>query len=203
MKGSWNEKSAGHGTGGLDTWRLCVTTRPPARRPARRPVALLWGATRGSSPSGQGSALADRCAPTMTKCLRPVYKPHSVQRGVRVYAETASSPAPRFSDHLSGQSTRGLPAPKDWTERAAPSSLFDLALDGGCLAARIAASAGGLLRHLFTMTGPCGPAVCFCGPIRQITPSRDFPGVVPCRVRTFLDRAGAQPRPLNRPEALS
>ena len=40
-----------------------------------------------------------------------------------------------------------------WAERAAPSSLFDLAPDGGCLAAHIAVNAGGLLHHLFTMTG--------------------------------------------------
>ena len=88
-------------------------------------------------------------------------------------------------------------------ERAAPLPLFDLAPDGGCLAARIAANAGGLLRRLFTMTDKknwfCGArcrvpvaksalsAVVFCGPIRQIAPSRDFPGVVPCGVRTFLD----------------
>src|SRR5512142_1741469 len=74
-------------------------------------------------------------------------------------------PGIRFSDHLSRRSTRDLPSPKGWTERAAPSSLFDLALDGGCLAARIAAGAGGLLHHLFTMTVACAPAVVFCGPI--------------------------------------
>jgi len=38
-------------------------------------------------------------------------------------------------------------------ERAAPSPLFDLAPDGGCLAAHIAANAGGLLRRLFIITG--------------------------------------------------
>jgi len=66
---------------------------------------------------------------------------------------------------------------RDEKERAAPLSLLDLAPDGGCLAAHIAVNAGGLLRHLFTLTA-CA-ATCFCGPMRQITPSRDFPGVVP------------------------
>ncbi len=135
--------------------------------------------------------------------LRLVYKPHSVRRVAKVYAETVSSLALRLSDHLSMQSTRGLPAPKGWTERAAPSPLFDLALDGGCLAAHITVNAGGLLHHLFTVTATRVAVVLFCGPIRQITPSRDFPGAAPCRVRTFLDRAEARPRPLNRPEAPS
>jgi hypothetical protein len=76
-------------------------------------------------------------------------------------------------------------------ERAAPSSLFDLAPDGGCLAARIATDAGGLLHRLFIITarGPKTPyaAVLFCGPLRQISPSRGFPGAVPYGVRTFLD----------------
>ena len=92
--------------------------------------------------------------------------------------------------------------PETQSERAAPSSLLDLAPGGGCLAVHITVSAGGLLRRLFTMTGfvsparspfpsnparPRCPAVVFCGPVRQISPSRDFPGVVPCGVRTFLD----------------
>ena len=76
-------------------------------------------------------------------------------------------------------------------ERAAPSSLFDLAPDGGCLAARIAADAGGLLLRLFIIAAgdPKIPhaAVLFCGPFRQIAPSRDLPGVAPYGVRTFLD----------------
>lgn len=87
-------------------------------------------------------------------------------------------------------------------ERATPSSLFDLAPDGGCLAARIAADAGGLLHRLFIITDqdpktPCA-AVVFCGPFRQISPSRGFPGAVPYGVRTFLDvpqRGAAIARP--------
>lgn len=118
-------------------------------------------------------------------CLRSVYKPHFVQRGSQVYTARASSLQPAWASISLGS------LPETQVERAAPSSLFDLAPDGGCLAAHIAVDAGGLLHHLFIMTGsgPCGPipAVLFCGPFRQIAPSRDFPGVVPCGVRTFLD----------------
>jgi hypothetical protein len=91
-------------------------------------------------------------------------------------------------------------------ERAAPLSLFDLAPDGGCLAVRIAADAGGLLHRLFTITVRVRrpeAAVHFCGPFRQISPSRGFPGAVPCGVRTFLDLLGRKPRSPGRPEAKS
>ena len=41
-------------------------------------------------------------------------------------------------------------------------------------------------------------AVCFCGPIRQVAPSRELPGTLPYGVRTFLDgkmppRSSGQP----------
>ncbi len=60
---------------------------------------------------------------------------------------------------------------------------------------RIAAHAGGLLHHHFTLTlapsTPCGAiearAVSFCGPIRHLTAPRGLPGALPCGVRTFLD----------------
>ena len=78
--------------------------------------------------------------------------------------------------------------------------LLDLAPDGGYLAADITAHAGGLLHHLFTLTSLSysspkpvglaqegGDAVCFCGPIRQVAPSRELPGSLLCGVRTFLD----------------
>ena len=64
------------------------------------------------------------------------------------------------------------------------SSLFGLAPGGGCPIASIAACAGGLLHHHFTLT-PEG-AVCFCGPIRQIAPPRTLSGIVLSGVRTFL-----------------
>ena len=50
---------------------------------------------------------------------------------------------------------------------------------------RIAADAGGLLHHRFTLT-PKG-AVCFCGPIRHFTAPRVLPGILLSGVRTFLD----------------
>jgi len=64
------------------------------------------------------------------------------------------------------------------------SSLFGLAPDGGCPAADITACTGGLLHHHFTLT-PEG-AVCFCGPIRQISPPRTLSGITLDGVRTFL-----------------
>lgn len=80
-------------------------------------------------------------------------------------------------------------------------SLFGLAPGGGCLAARIATDAGGLL-HWQALTacqanfrpptfspllGLKIQAVCFCGPIRQVSPPRVLPGAVLSGVRTFLD----------------
>ena len=143
--------------------------------------------------------------------LRSACKPHSVRRVAQVYT-VGLRPCFLASAiiHLGG-------LPETQSERAAPSSLLDLAPDGGCLAAHIAVNAGGLLSRLFTMTGlplpagnslpshltrPRGPAVVFCGPIRQISPSRDFPGVVPFGVRTFLDSPTGESRSLDRPEAI-
>ncbi len=60
--------------------------------------------------------------------------------------------------------------PETRAERAAPSSLLDLAPDGGYLAARIAANAGGLLRRLFTMTGAPTSAPKFVAELKHRTP---------------------------------
>ncbi len=65
--------------------------------------------------------------------------------------------------------------------------LLGLAPDGGCLAVHITMNAGGLLHHLFTLTGTYVLAVCFCGPIRQVTPPRVLPDIALYGVRTFLD----------------
>lgn len=62
----------------------------------------------------------------------------------------------------------------------------------------ITTSAGGLLPHRFTLTS-C-EAVCFCGPVRQISPPRGLPGILLFGVRTFLDRAPARPRSPDQPE---
>ena len=69
--------------------------------------------------------------------------------------------------------------------------LLGLAPDGGCLAVHITMDAGGLLHHLFTLTSTSVLAVCFCGPIRQVTPPRVLPDIVLYGVRTFLWRGVA------------
>jgi hypothetical protein len=58
-------------------------------------------------------------------------------------------------------------------EASSLSSLLDLAPSGGCLAARIAAGAGGLLRHLFTITvtGSLFSVALF----RQVSSEREVP----------------------------
>jgi len=51
--------------------------------------------------------------------------------------------------------------------RPKASLLLDLAPHGGCLARRIAAPAGGLLHHLFTLA-PLGERSVFCGPVPSV-----------------------------------
>jgi hypothetical protein len=89
------------------------------------------------------------------------------------------------------QSTRSCGPYDPGDEQSPPEGLLllDLAPSGGYLAAGIAAHAGGLLHHLFTLalTPEGGSAVCFCGPIRQVAPSRGLPGALLYGVRTFLD----------------
>jgi hypothetical protein len=63
---------------------------------------------------------------------------------------------------------RRLPAassslPGAQSGRAAPSPLLGLAPGGGCLAARVTTSAGGLLHRLFTLTTPTRPLPRFRG----------------------------------------
>ncbi len=67
-----------------------------------------------------------------------------------VYAPRSFFPALCLDGHLSVQPTRNS------NDASSVSSLLGLAPGGGCLAARIAANAGGLLHRLFTMTqGGC------------------------------------------------
>ncbi len=111
-----------------------------------------------------------------------------------------------LDDHLSGThvAMRLLQPTQDFdlrTGREASSllSLLGLAPGGGCLAACITAGAGGLLherrRQAFATFSPLpasqsdAVAVCFCGPIRQVAPSRVLPGTALYGVRTFLDPA--------------
>jgi len=51
--------------------------------------------------------------------------------------------------------------------------LLGLASDGGCLAADIAACAGGLLHRLFTLTPMRGG--CFLWPFPRVAPPGDYP----------------------------
>ena len=113
--------------------------------------------------------------------LRPAYKPHSVRRGfVGLRSKGVPSQLSRLGGHLSRRPTR------DSNDASSVSSLLGLAPDGGCLAARIAADAGGLLRRLFTITALRRLSVSVAL-FRQVAPSRGFPGAVLCGVRTFLD----------------
>lgn len=131
--------------------------------------------------------------------LRLACKPHSVGRVAQVYTN-ASSLSTSPGDHLSMQSTR------DSEERAVPLSLLDLAPGGGCLAARIAANAGGLLHHRFTLTLAEAKAHCFCGPSDRSL----HPGIspAPCPVEYGLSsipwrRGATGPRSPDQPEAIS
>jgi len=97
--------------------------------------------------------------------FRLAYKPHSVQRLIPVYANPspklrikASSRTARLCDHLSQQPTQ------DSSEASRFLSLLGLAPGGGYLAARIAANAGGLLHHLFTITSAQGKGGLFLWP---------------------------------------
>ena len=65
----------------------------------------------------------------------------------------------RRRDHLSGTTvTRRLTrSTRSSNGTGRPSLLLDLAPGGGCLAARVTTRAGGLLHHLFTITGAAAP----------------------------------------------
>jgi len=65
------------------------------------------------------------------------------------------------------------------------SSLLGLAPGGGYLAARVTTGAGGLLHHLFTITGANAPAVCFSVALfRRVAPPGCYPA--PCPVEPGL-----------------
>jgi hypothetical protein len=74
-------------------------------------------------------------------------------RSVNAFCQQSHKVACGASSCLLASAISLCSLPETQKERAAPSSLFDLAPDGGCLAAHIAADAGGLLHRLFTMTG--------------------------------------------------
>jgi len=68
------------------------------------------------------------------------------------------------------------------------SLLLDLAPHGGCLAGDIAAPAGGLLHHPFTLTHPKVSGLLSVALFQTFTRFRALPGMLPCGVRTFLGR---------------
>jgi hypothetical protein len=87
----------------------------------------------------------------------------------------------RVGDHLSGPARyRGARAayPELQGDEQPPARkralpLLGLAPDGGCLAADIAVDAGGLLLHLFTLTGK--PGGCFLWSCARFSPPGDYP----------------------------
>lgn len=99
-----------------------------------------------------------------------------------------------LGDHLSGTAVSGrlVQPTRDSNGAGRTSSLLGLAPDRGCLAAGIAARAGGLLHHLFTMTRTAALAVCFCGPVRQ--PGRHCRPAVPGVTRHRALRSADFPR---------
>ena len=116
------------------------------------------------------------------QCLRPAYKPHFVRWrkvGLRSEEFLPDAPPGRSSlyaayPELKRREQRLVPA---WpcSRRGLPGRLH-------------------YCRRRWSLTPPfhhdrLAAAVCFCGPIRQVTSPRDFPGAVLCGVRTFLDSA--------------
>ncbi len=88
-------------------------------------------------------------------------------------------PSPRgSSDRPGARGERAAP------HRCAVSLLLGFAPDGGCLAAGIAAGAGGLLHHLFTLTGRIRRT--FSVALSAGFPARVLPGTVLFGARTFL-----------------
>ena len=98
--------------------------------------------------------------------FRLAYKPHFVRRLISVYAIVLR----RSSGYMLHPGMRAcaiislssLPGTNNEASRF--SSLLGLAPGGGYLAARIAADAGGLLHHLFTVTSAQGKGGLFLWP---------------------------------------
>ena len=118
-------------------------------------------------------------------CLRSVCKPHFVQPGSQVYTRG------RHPCSLAWAIISLCSLPETQAERAAPRLCLTLLPTGvawpsALLRTPVVSCTAFSPSPRWDRKAP-GAAVVFCGPIRQISPSRDFPGVVPCRVRTFLD----------------
>ncbi len=168
-----------------------------------------------------------RPSPPGKEFLRPVYKPHSVQRTTPPVQ--SSLWAARHRAARCGLPGAGLYHKRErhvWRRAVSHrprtiSPLLGLAPGGGYLAARITAGAGGLLHHLFTIATPTlhpppksfgfwgragEGAVCFCGPypagsrLSAASPPRVLSDAVLYGVRTFLDPVSTGPRLPDQPE---
>ena len=127
---------------------------------------------------------------------RPADKPHSVpQTGMLAHGAggeghlSCSRVTPRLQQPTrDSRKTSRFPPSEEGFASAWLCSHWGL--PGRC----ITANAGGLLNHHFTLALAGGM---FLWPYRQVAPSRDFPGFVPCGVRTFLNgkRSTAITRP--------
>ena len=177
----WSEQSPA----GRSTDSLQVRSRKPT--PLRSPE-YLSGTTKGTPKSGSPS----RCEP-------------------------ACKPDPVEDDHLSGAAVTERPR-ATYPERIGRAALFLLGLapDGVYLAVPVTRHAGGLLPHRFTLAcitdrfrsageglpspnvSPVGrhapSAVCSLLHCPSGCPAWVLPSVMPCGVRTFLDRHNGRDR---------
>src|SRR3990170_2124232 len=151
----------------------------------RKMVGRVVAVDRGGS-AANGRAVA--CATARRACpSRPIS---------RVLWVEAAKPSARRSSLSARRCRRALAAyPRlSGSSRSAPhggpcsSPLFGLAPDGGCLAADIAAGAGGLLHHRFTLAAHNAALRFSVALFRQVTPPRGLPGIVLSGARTFLER---------------
>ncbi len=138
--------------------------------------------------------------------LRLVYKPHSVQWlapsgqsslwAARRRAARCGLPGTGFLHTRGKRVWRRAVSHRPQTNLL----LLGLAPDGGYLAICIAANAGGLLRHLFTITAKMRLSVSVALFRRVSSPPRMLSDVALSGVRTFLDPVNAEPRLPNQPE---
>ncbi len=121
---------------------------------------------------------------------RLVYKPHSVRRSGQVYAR-------RFhpcADHVWEVIYLGRRSP--CASRSLPGTQVRRAASCPCLALLLVGVAwppallpAPVVSYTTISPLPDKPAVCLCGPIRQVSPPRELPGTMPFGVRTFLEKA--------------
>ncbi len=136
-----------------------------------------------STALNRGRLEAIRTAP------KPADKPGSVspaEPGRRSSLWDDGYPSPLAA--YPGLERDGPPRVRATTRVALALPLLGLAPGGGCLAARVAAGAGGLLHHLFTLTSVRWDegGLLFCGPFPSGRPAWMLSSTVPCGARTFL-----------------